>query len=309
MAAVGVLPASLLLAALIDARWGEPPDRWHPVRLMGRLFQRLERLAPRSPAAAFVYGLAVELAGLGVLAWAAREAERFVLGRTPWWLAVPLYAALLKPAFAVRALLEAGARVEQALRSGNLALARHLVGWHLVSRDVSRLHAAGVAQAAIESLAENLTDSVVAPLFWWWAGGLAGAWGYRLINTLDAMWGYHGRYEHLGKGPARLDDAAGWLPARLAALLLLAAGWLSGLDARRGWHVWRRDRSRTESPNAGNPMAAAAGLLGVRLEKEGQYVLHAEAREPGPADLARARRLVGAAAWAAVGLFALARAL
>ena len=133
--------------------------------------------------------------------------------------------------------------------------------------------------------------SVVAPLFFLACFGLPGAVAYRAINTLDAMIGYRGRYEWLGKAAARLDDLANLVPARLSVLFLFAAG--SGsrrLGAALG--VWSRDHARTESPNAGHPMAMAAGLLGVRLDKPGHYVLGPELPVPTRADLARGVALV-----------------
>jgi adenosylcobinamide-phosphate synthase len=149
-----------------------------------------------------------------------------------------------------------------------------------------------VAAAAIESLAENLVDSWVAPLLAYASFGLTGAYIYRAVNTADAMWGYRTeRYEQLGKTAARLDDLLAFVPARLGALLLVLAGG-RGRDSLR---VWRHDACRTPSPNAGQPMAAAAGQLHVRLEKPGHYVLNAAAPAPSVADVAAARALVARA--------------
>lgn len=300
MAQPWLTAAGLLLAAALDGRFGELPSRWHPVRWMGLCFSYLERHAPRRSWAAFLYGAAIELAFLGLLAALLHGWERWLVQHLPGWLAVAAYAVTIKPAFAVRALVEAGRQVERALQRRELDSARRRLAWHLVSRDTASLSPGQVAGAAIESLAENTNDSIVAPIFYGAIGGLAGAWCYRLVNTLDAMWGYRGPYEYLGKGPARLDDAANWIPARLTALLLLAAGRLRGEDVGRGWRLWRRDAGLTPSPNAGHPMAAAAGLLGVRFEKVGFYTLHAEARDPGPHEIARAGRLVETAGWLAV---------
>lgn len=302
--------AALALAFGLDAGFGELPNRWHPVRGLGVLFGWLERRAPRRPAAALAYGLAVAVGCAGVLAAVAAVAERVLLGGVP--AAGPLsagvaalaYAALLKPTFALRALVAAGQEVEQALRAGDIQTARHRVAWHLVSRPVDRLDGPRVAAAAIESLSENACDGVVAPLFWWAVAGLPGAWCYRLLNTLDAMWGYHGRYEFLGKGPARLDDVAGWVPARLTAVLLLATGGRRSGAMRSASAVWRRDAGRTESPNAGHPMSASAGLLGVRLEKVGAYTLYPEGRLPGPDDIRKARGFVRRTAGMAAALLA-----
>jgi len=157
-----------------------------------------------------------------------------------------------------------------------------------------------------ESVAENASDSIVAPLLCFLVLGLPATACYRAINTLDAMIGYRGRFEHLGKVTARLDDLANLIPARVSALLLLAGGALTGADARSGWRVLRRDAGRTPSPNAGWPMAAMAGLLGVALEKAGHYRL-GDARAPlRPEKIDSAWRIVQLAI--AVGL-ALAAAL
>jgi adenosylcobinamide-phosphate synthase len=130
-----------------------------------------------------------------------------------------------------------------------------------------------VASAAIESVAENAADSFVSPLLFFLLLGVPGAMAYRVVNTLDAMWGYRGRYEYMGKSTARLDDLLNLVPARISALLLAIAAPLSGGSARGALRVLRRDRALTASPNAGWPMAAVAGALRVRLEKPGQYVL------------------------------------
>jgi adenosylcobinamide-phosphate synthase len=150
----------------------------------------------------------------------------------------------------------------------------------LVSRDAASLDCALLTSAAVESLAENASDSIVAPLVYYAVGGLPAALAYRAANTLDAMIGYHDEYEHLGKVAARLDDALNLLPARLTSGLLLAAGALAGGDVPTGLAATRRDHARTASPNAGWPMSTMAGLLGTRLEKPGHYLLGCELPPP-----------------------------
>jgi adenosylcobinamide-phosphate synthase len=178
----------------------------------------------------------------------------------------------------------------------------------IVSRPTAGLDAARVAAAAIESVAENASDSVVAPLFWYAAGGLPAAWVYRAVNTMDAMIGYrNARYEHLGKAAARLDDALNWVPARLTAWLLVALAPLAGGGAAAARQTMARDGAATASPNAGQPMAAMAGALGVELEKVGHYVLGRGQRLPGPDDLRRAIRLLRLVSFGAVVLAAAAR--
>ena len=158
-----------------------------------------------------------------------------------------------------------------------------------------------MAAAAVESVAENASDSIVAPLFFYAIGGVPAAIAYRAINTLDSMIGYRGELEWLGKCAARLDDVANLIPARLTALLLIVTARLGDGSTARGLAVWARDRARTESPNAGHPMAAIAGALGIELEKPGVYRLGAGLRAPVARDITRAVRvLAGAAALAVV---------
>jgi len=149
-------------------------------------------------------------------------------------------------------------------------------------------------------VAENLGDSFVAPLIWYGALGLPSAVAYRYLNTCDAMLGYRGRYEYLGKVSARLDDLANWLPARLAAFLLVAAAPLAGGDAAGAWRVLRCDHGRTASPNAGWPMSAMAGALAVRLEKRDHYTLGDGSPPDGTDTILRAVRLARASAALAV---------
>ncbi|HTU61956.1 MAG TPA: adenosylcobinamide-phosphate synthase CbiB, partial [Polyangiales bacterium] len=190
-------------------------------------------------------------------------------------------------------LLHAAERLGAALERG-LPEARKQLSW-LCSRDPSELDEPGLINGAVESLAENLSDSVVAPLFYLCVGGLPCAVLYRAVNTLDAMIGYRGRYEWLGKASARFDDVLNFVPARLTALLLLIAAASCGSSQRlslaRGVRVWRDDRARTPSPNGGHPMAMAAGLLGLRLDKPGTYVLGKGMPVPTRADLPRALTL------------------
>jgi adenosylcobinamide-phosphate synthase len=185
----------------------------------------------------------------------------------------------------------AAERVAAELRAGRIAGARAGLQ-SLCSRDATELDEPELVGASVESVAENASDSFVAPLFYYALFGLPGAVFYRAVNTLDAMVGYRGQYEYLGKASARLDDVLNFIPARLSTLLLLVAGALLGKNPRLGVAAWRRDAATTASPNAGQPMAAMAGLLGVRLEKRGHYAL-GDAREPlSPAKIGDAWRIV-----------------
>lgn len=299
----GTMSAALWIALLIDHVVGEPPARWHPVVWIGNYLGWVgRRIAPMGAstarAAPFAGGALAWCVGAAVVGGVAFGIER-ALWMLPFWATALGLGLLLKPLLAWRMLRTEVLAVEDALgvslEAGRAQLAR------LVSRDVSRLSEAPVRESAIESLAENLNDSVVAPLFWFALLGLPGAALYRFANTADAMWGYlglrNGRdWTWAGKWAARADDLLSWLPARLTALLLALAVW-------RWPRGLRRQARRTPSPNSGWPMAAMALLLGVRLGKPGVYMLHAAGRDAAAGDLARAvswgARLVWLAALAA----------
>lgn len=232
--------------------------------------------------------LALGAAALAGLAGALVSA----LARRLGWVGLPFEALALASLFSLRGLAAAARRVADALARGDLAGARALVGRHLVSRPTAALGAGQVASATVESVAENLTDSVVAPLAFYLAFGLAGAAVYRAVNTADAMVGYReGALEHFGKAAARLDDVLSFLPARLAGYAIVAGALGAGASAARALAVMRRDRAATASPNAGWTMAAMAGALGVTLEKSGAYRL-GDGAPPVAADIARALRVL-----------------
>jgi adenosylcobinamide-phosphate synthase len=222
------------------------------------------------------------------------------------WLAAVVGVPLLKSTFALRELRLAARQVQLALQRGDLPAARAGLA-ALVSRDPQGLDEALIAAAVIESLAENLSDAVVAPLCAWVCFGLPGAVVYRTVNTHDALFGYHGEYEWLGKAAARLDDLLNLVPARLTAGLLVAAAAVSGADPiRAGRTVWR-EAGQTDSPNAGWPMAAMAGALGVELTKVDHYQLGAGGAAPTAATIKQADRLVLLATSGAITLAILGR--
>jgi len=298
------------LSLLLDLALGDPPNRHHPVAWMGAAIARAEGRAPkRGRGARLGYGAALATGGALAAAALGSLVER-VASRLPKPLSWLAEAALLKATFSVRGLSTAAQRIQMALEAGDLAEARRLVGWHLVSRDTGALDQSQVAAAAVESVAENASDGIVAPLFYYALGGLPAALAYRFINTVDSMWGYRDpAHEWLGKAPARLDDLANLLPARATAAVLVLASALVGEDAGGAWRIWRRDAHRTASPNAGHPMSAMAGALGVELEKVGHYRLGAGQRRPTPADIGRAVRVMRAAVALAVGATIAASAL
>lgn len=282
------------LALALDGLLGEPPNWLHPVVWIGAAIGLLERRAPRSGTPALLAGAALTGVIVGGTAAAGWWAQRLI-DRLPWPLALLAESWLLKTTLSVRALIEAGAAVERPLAEGDLPGARAAVR-ALVSRDPSQLTAEHLTSAAIESLAENTADSIVAPLAFFAAGGLPAAFAYRAANTLDAMIGYYGEYEQLGKVAARLDDALNLIPARLSSGLLLAAGAIWGGALPSGLEVTLRDHAETASPNAGWPMSTMAGLLFTRLEKPGHYVLGDDLKAPDLPAIDHAGQLVVGAA-------------
>ena len=283
------------LAFALDLALGDPPNAWHPVAWLGRYVSAIVARAPRRPPSlAFVVGVVLVVSTCGLAALAAIGVE-VALADAPRAVRLVVSALFLKACFALRGLASAARELVRAFDAGGLDAARSRLSW-LCSRDASTLDASGLANGTVESLAENLADSVVAPLFYFALFGLPGAALYRAINTLDAMVGYRGEFEWLGKPAARLDDLANLVPARLTAACLGVVGLVRGAPIASALRVYRRDRMRTESPNAGHPMAMAAGILGVRLDKPGIYVLGEGQRTPTLADVAPAVSLVGAAA-------------
>ncbi|MEG1832801.1 MAG: adenosylcobinamide-phosphate synthase CbiB [Burkholderiaceae bacterium] len=279
-----VIPAAMLVALLVDRALGEPPPRWHPVVAIGRYLERSGRGLPqRSPRAAFCGGVLAWCLG-AALVTALAAVVQAVLWR---WLSGSVAGAallalllglLLKPLLAWRLLREEVAAVEiglgQSLAAGRARIAR------ISSRDSSRHGASAVRETAIETLAENLNDSVVAPLFWFAIAGLPGAALYRFANTADAMWGYRGEWEWAGKWAAHADDVLSWLPARITAVALLPQ------PAR--WRQLARAARVTPSPNGGWPMGAMAIALGARLTKPGVYVLNPGGRAVEAGDISAA---------------------
>jgi adenosylcobinamide-phosphate synthase len=303
MPCVFAMGGPLLLAVLLDVLLGEPPNRWHPVAWMGTCIAALRRWAPQQGQwARLAYGAGIVIVGITMVAGLGLLLQR-CLWYVPWPLAWLVQALVLKLTFSLRGLVQAAREVQHALAHGDIPLARRLVGWHLVSRDTSQLNAAQVAAATVESVAENTSDGIVAPLFFYALGGIPAALAYRFINTADAMLGYRDAVHlWLGKVPARVDDLVNLVPARLTAVLLVLAARLLGEEARQAWTTWRRQARLTASPNAGQPMSAMAGALGVELEKVGHYRLGAEQPLPGVQDIARAIWLVYGTAALATGL-------
>jgi adenosylcobinamide-phosphate synthase len=287
--------SALAIAVTLDLAFGEPPRAWHPVSLAGRaLAFGTDRLPGQNPARQLAGGAAVVVATSGLAALVGATVERAFKNGLAGTLII---SAALKTLFAFRMLIGEAGMVAKALEEGRIDDARVALR-SLVSRPTAELPPALVAAAAIESLAENLSDSVIAPWLLYATFGLPGAAVYRVVNTTDSMYGYRGECEWLGKAAARTDDLLNLVPSRLTAAAIVAAARLRlGKEAAAcALATWRKDGGRTASPNAGRPMSAMAGALRRRLEKRGHYVLGAGFPEPTALDLRCGIEVTSAAA-------------
>jgi len=303
----GTLAVGLLLGVAADALLGDP-RRGHPVAGFGRAAAALER---RMWADSVPRGAAYATVCIGSALFAGTAVRR--LTRRHPLLATLATAAATWAVVGGESLAREGAAMASALERDDLPAARLRLP-HLCGRDPSVLDGKELARATVESLAENTSDAVVAPLFWGAVAGLPGLLGYRAVNTLDAMIGHRNpRHDRFGRVAARLDDAANWLPARLTGALMTALAPSVGGDRVEAWRVLRSDGGRHPSPNAGRCEAAMAGALGVRLGGVNVYGGRVEHRPslgagppPAAGDVRRAVRLsrlvgVAAAGLAAVG--------
>lgn len=258
----------ILLAIILDLLWGEPPTSIHPVVLMGRLIEFLkpQLLSYRNKSSGII--LTMILLALFIIPL------YFILQLLQFNVIIYIVVStfILFTTFAIKGLIDSAGEVKQQLDE-DISLARQSVS-HLVSRDTTDLSKEGLTSAVVESLTENITDSVISPLFYAFFLGVPGAMAYRVINTLDAMVGYKDEINmDIGWFPARLDDLANYIPARLTGILMVASAAFMGLDWRNSYKTMIEEARKTPSPNSGYPMAAAAGALGVRLEKKEVYTL------------------------------------
>ena len=295
--------AAALCGFVIDLLLGDPAWMPHPVVFMGRCISALEKLLrrifPKTPKG--------ELAGGVILAAVLPLGTLALTGLCVWGLGLihPALSFALQVLWCWQALAAKGLRqesenVRRALVTGTLDDARKAVS-RIVGRDTAALSREGVIRAAVETVAENFSDGVVAPLFWMLLGGAPLALAYKAVNTMDSMVGYkNDRYLYFGRAAAKLDDAANWLPSRLAALLLVAAAPLTGQNAGRAFAIWRRDRRKHASPNSAQTESAMAGALGVRLAGPASYFgkIHQkpwigdDTRPIEPEDITRAGRML-----------------
>lgn len=288
---------------VLDALFGDPAWLPHPVVYMGKAISKLEKfLRPRLPKTP-----QGELLGGAIVAFCLPVGTFLLTGLVCWGAARlhPLLGLAVQmfwcgQALAARGLVQESTNVYKELKKPDLPGARKAVS-RIVGRDTAELTAEGVTKAAVETVAENASDGVIAPLLYMLIGGAPLALTYKAINTMDSMLGYKNeKYLYFGRVPAKLDDVANYIPSRLAGLLWVAAAALTGNSARGAWKIWRRDRRRHASPNSAQTESACAGALGVQLAGPayyfGQYypkLTIGDALRPiEPEDILRANRMM-----------------
>lgn len=256
-----------LAAVFVDGIIGDPRSSWHPVVLIGKLIALLEQslLCPR--ASHSVQKIAGGLLVVLVLAivygimWYAVSFFGTLSPAADFLLEACLLAFVISP----RGLAKAGQEIRDYLLAGSLSEARRKVGW-IVGRDTDKLDVAEITRATVETIAENIVDGIISPLFYYLIGGVPLAFLYRAVNTMDSMIGYkNDKYLYFGRAAARIDDVFNYIPARLTGVLLVSAAWILGYDAAGAAKTILRDAHRHPSPNSGIPEAATAGALGIRL--------------------------------------------
>ena len=315
------LAAAAGIGFLLDLCIGDPEDWWHPVRAIGWLIGWLERLLrpcfPKSPAgetaaggvlAVLVTAAAGGISG-GILAAAGQihPVVRFLIMCVMNW-----------QILAAKSLKTESMKVYHALEKKDVEQARWAVS-RIVGRDTKPLSEEGIIKAAVETVAENTSDGVIAPLFYILLAGPAGGFVYKAVNTMDSMIGYRNeQYLYFGRIAARLDDAANLIPARLAAFFLIGAAWvMPGFDGKGAWRIWLRDRYCHKSPNSAHGEAACAGALGLELAGPAWYfgvlkekpVIGDRTRKAEADDIKRVNRLMMGSVWAALAFGVMVRLL
>ncbi len=305
---------ALVIGFGVDLIVGDPHGLWHPVIGIGKMITAFERLfrklCPKTDigeraAGALIWICVVALSTLIPMA------VLLLLGWVHPWLRIAAESIMCWQILATKSLRDESMKVYDALREGNLSKARYAVSM-IVGRDVERLDEKGVARAAVETVAENTSDGVIAPLLFMIIGGAPLGFFYKAVNTMDSMLGYiEEPYKNIGFFPAKLDDVFNFVPARLSALLMLAAGAILRLDVQNGIRVFRSDRYKHASPNSAQTESVCAGLLGLRLAGDAWYhgVLHKKQfigtakREIENEDIPRTCRLMTCTAVIALVLF------
>lgn len=310
---------SVLLGFLLDFCIGDPYWMPHPVVWIGKGISGMERLLrqvfPKTPGGEHAAGIVLAVT-IPLLSLVISGGVLYLAYRISFWLWLVLHTFWAYQIPAARCLATESKKVFAALKAGDLPLARKRLSY-LVGRETAQLTEEEVTKACVETVAENTSDGVAAPLFYLFLGGVPLGFCYKAINTLDSMVGYRNKtYEYFGKASAKLDDAANWLPARLCGLFMIAAAWILRMDAENAFRIFRRDRNNHLSPNSAQTESVAAGALGIQLGGAhiyfGQIVEKpaiGESRRPAEAaDILRTNRMMYVTAVLSAVLFGLCRA-
>ena len=279
----------VIAAYILDLVVGDPKQITHPVVLVGKVIDFLEKYLCRwvGPALGLRFAgalLTVITVGLtytvmyGITAGAAK---------INYWLGLIIGIWFLSATIAVKGLADAAIEIYGLLKAGELTMARLKVGW-IVGRDTENLDESGITRATVETVAENIVDGIAAPLFYAFIGGVPLAMAYKAVNTLDSMVGYkNDKYREFGWASAKFDDVCNYIPARLTAVVLLITFFITGKPVKQAWRMIVRDAGRHPSPNSGIPEAAVAGALGVQLGGVNYYGgIESHRAEMGDADRA-----------------------
>ena len=298
---------ALILGFLLDCLLGDPRAIPHPVVLMGKLISASEtlfrKLFPKSVRGENLAGGCVWLVTVSV-SFLLPFGLLSLAGLVSPWLRILLQSVFCWQVLAAKGLKQESMKVYTALKTGTIEDARYAVSM-IVGRDTQELDAAAVTRAAVETVAENCSDGVIAPMLYFALGGGPLAFAYKAVNTMDSMLGYvEMPYKNVGLIPAKLDDLFNYIPARLSGVLMLLAGGLLGLNFKNGLKIFKRDRYNHASPNSAQTESVCAGLLGLRLAGDAWYhgVLHkkkyiGDALRPIEAeDIPRSNRLMYATA-------------
>ena len=305
---------ALLIGFCLDLLLGDPHWAPHPVRAIGALIAGLEKLLrkmlPKSPAGELTGGVALVLLTLAIptgltvlLLWACNLVSP--------WLALAVESLLSYQLLATKSLAAESRKVYDALKTGDLDQARYAVSM-IVGRDTALLDEAGVARAAVETVAENASDGVIAPLIFLAIGGAPLGMFYKAANTMDSMVGYkNDQYLYFGRAAAKFDDILNLIPARVAGVLMCLGGAAAGYDGKNAWRIFIRDRKNHKSPNSAHTEAACAGALQLRLAGPNYYFgqlvekpyIGDDQRPIEPLDILRSGRILYATAFFALLVF------
>lgn len=291
---------------VLDAVFGDPAWLPHPVVLMGKCISKLEKTLrarfPKTQQGELLAGAVLAFC-LPVGTFLLTSAVCLLAAKISPWLGLAVQMFWCGQALAAKGLVQESRNVYNELVKPDLPAARKAVS-RIVGRDTENLTAEGVTKAAVETVAENASDGVIAPLLYMLLGGAPLALTYKAVNTMDSMVGYKNEtYLYFGRAAAKLDDVANYIPSRLAALLWAAAAALTGNDAKGAWRIWRRDRRNHASPNSAQTESACAGALGVQLAGPAYYfgeyypkpTIGDALRPIEPQDILRADRMMYAA--------------